>query len=202
MQLTEFLSWLRGDRARETAFLKALRARTLLSLFRRFKFVRPADAEDALSETLLDLLAGEVRGFQCTAAIDSEEFSISLIHYLSKFVAPHKLADLHRKSGSKYIVDNVDIESEPVQWSLGLWTEDPLAAQQHTSRLLQCVEVLSDKLRSVMLGVLAQEPHQEIALRLGINSIGTVKSRIFEAMKRLSACLGVSVKPGEQNGHE
>lgn len=191
MPLTEFVTQLKSSRQRESEFLQKFRAKALLHLFYKYRFVRSADAEDAVSETLVALVAGKVSGFVSKEPIESDAFSLALINYLSRYVAPRKLVDALRSGKSNYHLDNVDLESEEIQFEFGLWTEDPLEQAQSSRRLQQCVDSLSDKLRAVALGVLHGEEQKDIAERLGLVSVGTVKSRLFEAMKRLRDCLNV-----------
>jgi RNA polymerase sigma factor (sigma-70 family) len=201
MQLAEFISWLRCSRQREQDFLLELRTKSLLRLFQKYHFVRGADAEDAVSETLVALLAGKVSGFSCDEPIDSAAFRLVLINYLSRHVAPRKLVDVLRRGKSKHLLDGVDLDSEVVQFEFGLWTEDPLERTQNSARLKNCVNGLSDKLRPVAQGVMDGEEQKDIARRLGIASVGTVKSRLSEAMKRLRDCLDVPRMLREKNAN-
>ncbi len=73
-------------------------------------------------------------------------------------------------------------------------TEEVLAARQRSARLWRAIDDLPERLRIVIvLAAIEEHRLEEVAALLRVPT-GTVKSRLFEARKRLQECLRCPVK--------
>ena len=208
-----------GSADLQREFLKQARGRTLRQLHRSFPHGRSGWLEEAWADTLTDLIAGKISGFVCTEPVRSAAFLDALSRYLAFHIAPKKLVDILRREGREPLLGDLDEGSqaqdtaapdaatEPLLERLLQqahttapghvdWMADPTVQRHLVDLLHRCIAGLSAPLRAVIHAVLHEQPHETTRERLGLKSVGTVKSRLFAAMADLRRCMGVHLPHG------
>lgn len=199
MSIPLFLDHLRRQSAARDSFVDGLRRQALRGFYFQYPGVSGDDAEDAISQTLAELVDGRIKGFECAEAPDSAPFARALSAYLARQIAPRKLMDLWRKQKKEGAKLSIDELMETPQGEAWLQRElykshqnrPPAAGElEHQMQVLSdCLAQLSAPLRVVVQGRLADESQAETAQRLGLSKVETVKSRMFSAIKKLQLCM-------------
>lgn len=198
MTIKAFLAQLHKSPKLQETFFALSRKAVLGALYLRFPFAKSADIEEALSETYIALVDDKISGFQSRHPVGTDDFIKDLVRYLAHFIAFRKLVDIYRRSGAENNADGRPNESEDGDDSFleSLISNDPNPAENYETKqlsalLYRCVNMLSDKLRAVINLFLADLSQKEIVSYLALPSIGTVKSRQWEALQKLKSCMGV-----------
>ncbi|MDD0814572.1 RNA polymerase sigma factor [Curvibacter sp. HBC28] len=199
MSIPLFLDHLRRASAARDSFVDGLRRHALSRFHFEYPSVTGDDAEDAISQTLADLVDGKIKGFECDALPHSTAYAQALTTYLARQIAPRKLIDSWRKQAKDLAKVSIDELMDTPQGEAWLQRElykshqnrPPEAWElEHQLQLLShCLNQLSAPLRSVVQGRLADESQAETAQRLGLGKVETVKSRMFSAIKKLQLCM-------------
>lgn len=200
MPLTDFLNHLRTHPAAQSRFLDRVRRDALARLLYRQPGLSTHAIEDAIGLALMDLVAGKVgAGFVCAAPPHSQAYADALARYLVTQIVPRKLVDLYRvdqRGGIQLSLEQLCETPEGESWlereisRQGLHAGlPPLEAEQDLKRLQDCLSGLSEPLRAVVEGRLADESQAETAVRLGLAKVETVKSRMFSAIRQLQRCM-------------
>ena len=184
----------RGDRSPYEAFVRDA-ARDLAGFFRRFG-AAPADAEDLVQDVFLKMYRshhsyrpeGRFRAFVLRTARNAWVDRARRIGARPRLVAGSS-QDLDGPSILESAMDESSVEPAA-----------SMEAQEVRDEVAQALLALSEPHQLVFeLGVVQELPHAQIAELLGV-PVGTVKSRMFHAVRRLRELL--SQVPGEIPGEQ
>ena len=180
----------RGDPTLFEEFVRC-EAGTFIGFFRRLGAER-SEAEDLAQEVFLKLFRA-AETYQAKSAF--EAYSLR--------VARNAWIDRHRRRGARPRLRSFDQDSGEEGTGLGDFagpSEDPgraLAAREDARALRAALAGLSRAHAAVFeLAVVQERPYAEIAELLGI-PVGTVKSRVFHALRKLRAALETEDEAGE-----
>ena len=155
----------------------AKEAGTLLGFFRRLG-ADPVEAEDLFQETILKLFRG-AKNYQQSGRFDAYAFRAARNVWID---SRRRSAVRERSAGAA-----VDDGGQVVESAPGNEPEpfEGLELEERSKRLLQAVRGLDEAHRAAFeLGVIQGLPYSEVALLLDV-PVGTIKSRVFHAVKRL-----------------
>lgn len=160
------------------------RAATFHGFFRRLG-ARPGEAEDLTQELFLRLVR-HARRYHPRERLEAFCFRIArnawVDHQRRRALRPVGESDLGGPEDEPSHASRAQA-SEPAQ--------DPLELREEADRLLAALEHLPETHRAVFeLGLIQERPYPEVAEQLGI-PVGTVKSRMHHALKKLRALLDV-----------
>ena len=150
----------------------------------------PEDAEDAAQEVFLKAYTS-IKSFR-------GESKISVWLYR---ITNNVCIDLLRKRKDTVSLSTEDADGEAAEFEIADTGFDPAAIAERNDlkeRLAEAVQLLPQEQREAfLLRVVAEQSYEEIAATLGVD-LGTVKSRIFRARKKLCALLsdGGNFSPG------
>ncbi|MCY2959358.1 MAG: sigma-70 family RNA polymerase sigma factor [Planctomycetota bacterium] len=183
----------RDRRARDRALdeLFGLVGRPLFQLCLRVT-CRPADAEDAVQETFIDVLRG-VDGFRADARLTTWLFRVAIRAALRV-----KSRGERGERVSARAFDDVEMEERAAPATGGERDPATLAAEREgAARVLSAIARLPAAQRTVLgLAALDELPRAQIAEILGV-PIGTVDSRLHAARDTLRAELERGQRPTE-----
>jgi RNA polymerase sigma-70 factor (ECF subfamily) len=157
-------------------------AGALLGFFRRLG-AAPVEAEDLVQETVLKLFRGAKR-YQPSGRFEAYAFR----------AARNVWIDSRRRAAVREHSSGADPDEglQPVETVAGNEPEpfEGVEVAERSEELLRAVQSLDEGHRVAFeLGVIQGLPYSEVAELLGV-PIGTVKSRVFHAVKRLREDLG------------
>ncbi|MCR4333003.1 MAG: sigma-70 family RNA polymerase sigma factor [Sulfuricaulis sp.] len=161
-----------GNETALREFYQAFHGRVYAFAIKRLR--DPADAADVLNEVMLEVWRSAAR---------YEGRSRALTWVLG--ITHHKTIDNLRRR-KNYPQDELDVEIEDENSPTAL---DALAGAEDAAQLRRCLEGLSDAHRLIVhLAFFEDLPYEEIA-KVADCPIGTVKTRMFHAKRRLKRCL-------------
>lgn len=152
--------------------------RTFLSFFRRLG-ARRSEAEDLVQDLFLKLFC-KARRYEARERFAAFAFRVAHNAWIDR---------ARRNSGiPQAFLDREHQSAAPPQEPL-----ESMARKEETQRLDAAVRALSEGHRLVFeLGAVQELSYPEIASLLGI-PVGTVKSRMFHAMRKLREALGATL---------
>ena len=160
------------------------RAATFHGFFRRLG-ARPGEAEDLTQELFLRLVR-HARRYQPRERLEAFCFRIARNAWVD-----HQRRRALRPVGESDLGGPEDAPSRASQAQASEPSQDPLELREEADRLLAALEHLPETHRAVFeLGLIQERPYPEIAEQLDI-PVGTVKSRMHHALKKLRALLDV-----------
>ncbi len=173
-----------GDPEPFERFVEA-RAAAFHGFYRRLG-ARAGEAEDLTQELFLRLVR-HARRYRPQERLEAFCFRIArnawVDHQRRRALRPVREADLG---------DAEDAPRSTERAQAGEAEQDPLELREEADRLLAALEHLPETHRAVFeLGLIQERPYPEIAELLGI-PVGTVKSRMHHALKKLRALLDVA----------
>jgi RNA polymerase sigma-70 factor, ECF subfamily len=170
-----------GDPGPFEAFVRS-ETSTFLAFFRRLG-ARPAEAEDLTQETLLKMFR-HASGYSHQGRFTAYAFRVARNAWIDR--ARRRGARPQEASGG---TGEEDIRPDPISTR----EEEPgvaLSRRDEANRLQGALAELGEPHRLVFeLGVMQEMPYADIASMLEV-PIGTVKSRMFHAVRKLRQVLG------------
>lgn len=199
--MNALLDPLLGNNAQTLAFFEILRNQGIRHLVHRYH-ISPKLADEAVEALIDQIFEGRVFGFVAPVGGEIQAYTTALHHYLVYQILPKRAVDLIRSGQQKFTVssgalaDQFQMTEQDVLDLLGCFDVQTQACehieqQQLLSKLQECLAGLTDKLRAIAQGILADYTFEQIAATERI-SVGTVKSRSFEMYKKLRMCMQVT----------
>ncbi|MDF1837015.1 MAG: sigma-70 family RNA polymerase sigma factor [Planctomycetota bacterium] len=160
-----------------------------LAFFRRLG-AGPADAEDLTQEVMLRLFKSADR-YQTSGRFEAFAFRVARNAWIDR----RRKASVRPQAARGGLVEGDQLDPLSQLESREPSPESQAEGQETQQRLFEALAQLSEGHREAFrLGVLEKIPYSDIASRLDV-PVGTVKSRVFHAVRHLRQLLGSQSAP-------